>query len=44
MKCEKCHRGLYICQVCNGKRGSLTCSNCKNTGMVCAEHGGYWQK
>jgi hypothetical protein len=44
MKCEKCHRDLYICQICKGNQGSLSCSNCKNSGMVCPEHGGYWRR
>jgi hypothetical protein len=46
MKCEKCNRPLLKCQGCNGHphRGGLTCSKCRNTGMVCPDHQGNWAK
>lgn len=47
-KCRKCHRPVHDCPICKGRTarglfGKLTCSNCKTTGSVCNQHGGYWQ-
>lgn len=46
MKCEKCFRPLLTCQGCKGQptRGGLTCSTCRNTGMVCPTHEGHWRR
>ncbi|MQY20140.1 hypothetical protein [Nocardia macrotermitis] len=48
--CTKCHRHLNECQDCRGGRAgqsplgdALHCRNCKDTGLVCNEHGGHWQ-
>ena len=47
-KCKKCARSLNDCQACDGGRasgmfGKLTCSTCRNTGVVCSQHGGHWK-
>lgn len=47
-RCKKCSRSLNDCTACNGGRahgmfGKLTCSKCKNTGVVCNTHGGHWK-
>ena len=51
LKCQKCFRPLVQCQACNGTGGKgqgffgdLSCSKCGSTGLVCPEHGAYWQK
>lgn len=46
LKCEKCFKILQICPACKGKCGTntITCSNCRTTGLVCPEHGGIWKR
>lgn len=49
MKCQKCFRPLVDCQDCKGTGGgggffgTTQCSKCKNTGLVCPTHDGFWQ-
>lgn len=44
-KCEKCFRQLNDCQGCKGGRQTTgTCNKCRNTGLVCSEHGGHWKR
>lgn len=43
-KCEKCFRPLHTCPGCKGVRNHLICGQCRNTGNVCASHGGFWEK
>lgn len=44
-KCTKCYSVLNKCQACNGKgaRQMSTCNKCRNTGVVCVQHGGFWK-
>jgi len=49
MDCSKCYRTLHECRDCQGQTATsiggwkLTCSTCDSTGLICTEHGGYWQ-
>ncbi len=49
MNCHKCGNHLNDCPSCKGSGGgsgmfgSLTCSKCNNTGLVCSKHEGYWK-
>ena len=49
-QCQKCFKALNDCQACKGKGGGsglfgrLNCSKCRNTGLVCNSHGGFWKK
>lgn len=49
-QCPKCFKALNDCQSCKGKGGGsgifgrLNCSTCRNTGLVCSTHGGFWKK
>lgn len=41
--CRKCHQRVQTCSACKGRGRTLTttCSTCRNTGVVCATHGGH---
>lgn len=49
-QCQKCFKALNDCQACKGKGGGsgifgrLNCSKCRNTGLLCSSHGGFWKK
>jgi len=48
-ECNKCHRPLHDCDVCEGQTRKsflgdrLACSNCNSTGLICSIHGGHWK-
>lgn len=47
MQCQKCFKNLQTCQGCSGRSGvgtGRTCSKCKNTGLVCIDHEGFWKR